>query len=76
MVNVLRPHYGPGVDSASNRNEYQEYFLGVTRPVRKADNLATFMCRLSYSLRASASWNTQALSRPVMELPYLYVSLM
>jgi hypothetical protein len=22
-----RPHYGPGVDSASNRNEYQEYFL-------------------------------------------------
>ena len=21
------PHYGPGVDSASNRNEYQEYFL-------------------------------------------------
>ena len=22
-------HYDPGVDSASNRNEYQEYFLGV-----------------------------------------------
>jgi len=22
-------HYGPGVDSASNRNEYQEHFLGV-----------------------------------------------
>jgi len=22
-------HYGPGVDSDSNRNEYQEYFLGV-----------------------------------------------
>jgi len=22
-------HYGPGVDSASNRSEYQEYFLGV-----------------------------------------------
>jgi len=21
--------WGPGVDSASNRNEYQEYFLGV-----------------------------------------------
>jgi hypothetical protein len=32
-TNVLRklfqPHYGPGVNSASNRNEYQEYFLGV-----------------------------------------------
>jgi len=23
------PHYGPGVDSASNRNKYQEYFLGA-----------------------------------------------
>ena len=22
-------HYGPGVDSACNRNEYQEHFLGV-----------------------------------------------
>ena len=22
-------HYGPGVDLASNRNEYQEYLLGV-----------------------------------------------
>ena len=22
------PHYGPGVDSSSDRNEYQEYFLG------------------------------------------------
>jgi hypothetical protein len=21
----LQPHYGPGVDSASNRNEYQEF---------------------------------------------------
>ena len=23
----FRSHYGPGVDSASNRNEYQEHFL-------------------------------------------------
>ena len=23
----FRPHYGPGVDSASDRNEYREYFL-------------------------------------------------
>jgi hypothetical protein len=22
-------HYDPGVDSASNRNEYEEYFLGL-----------------------------------------------
>jgi len=25
----FRSHYGPGFDSASNRNEYQEHFLGV-----------------------------------------------
>jgi len=25
---VLRPHYGLKVDSVSNINEYQEYFLG------------------------------------------------
>jgi len=25
----FRSHCGPGVDSASNRNKYQEYFLGV-----------------------------------------------
>ena len=25
----FRSHYGPGVDSPSNRNEYQEHFLKV-----------------------------------------------
>ena len=25
----FRSRYGPGIDSASNRNEYQVYFLGV-----------------------------------------------
>ena len=28
-INSFRSDYDPGVDSASNRNEYQEYFLGV-----------------------------------------------
>ena len=28
-IKSFRTHYGPGVDSASNRNEYQEYFLRV-----------------------------------------------
>jgi len=28
-IKSFRPHYGPGVDSASKRNEYQEHFLGV-----------------------------------------------
>ena len=29
VTQTFRSHYGPGVDSASNRNEYQVYFLGV-----------------------------------------------
>ena len=29
VIKSFRSHYGPGVDSASNRNDYQEYFLGV-----------------------------------------------
>jgi len=29
LTQYFWPHYGPGVDPASNRNEYQEYFLGV-----------------------------------------------
>ena len=28
-IKSFRSHYGPGVDSASYRNEYQEYFLEV-----------------------------------------------
>ena len=28
LTQSFRLHCGPGVDSASNRNEYQEYFLG------------------------------------------------
>ena len=29
LTQSFRPHYGPGVDSVSNRNDYQEYLLGV-----------------------------------------------
>ena len=28
-IKSFRLHYGPGIDSTSNRNEYKEYFLGV-----------------------------------------------
>jgi len=53
----------------STRNVY----CGVRRPVRRADNLTTFMCQLSCNLGASTSWNPQGLSRPVMGLLYLYL---
>jgi hypothetical protein len=66
-------HYGPGVDSASIRNYKQEYFLrGKTGRCVRADNLTTFMCRLSWNLGASISCNPQGLSRPVMGLLYLF----
>jgi hypothetical protein len=29
VTEPFRSHCGPGVDSASNRNEYQEFVLGV-----------------------------------------------
>jgi len=29
VTQSFRSHYDPGVDSASNRNEYQVHFLGV-----------------------------------------------
>jgi hypothetical protein len=41
------------------------------RPVHRADNLTTFMCRLSRNLGASTSWNTKDLSRSIMGLLYL-----
>jgi len=68
LTQSFRPHFGPGVDSASNRNEHQEYFLGgkAGRYVR-LPTFTTFMCRLSWNLGASTSCNPQGLSRPVME---------
>jgi hypothetical protein len=47
---------------------------GVTRPVRMADNLTTFMCWLSRNLGASTCWNPLGLSRAVMGLLYLFTS--
>jgi hypothetical protein len=36
----------------------QEIFPGwKRRPVRRADKLTTFVCRLSWNLGASTSWN-------------------
>jgi hypothetical protein len=42
---------------------------GLRRPVRRADNLTTFMSRLSRNLLASTSWNPKGLSRLALPLP-------
>jgi hypothetical protein len=44
----------------------------LRRPVSRADNLTTSMCRLSWNLRASTSWNPQGLSRAVENKHVLY----
>jgi len=61
--------------------------LGLTQPltemsttniswrVKAADNRTTFLCRLSWNLGASTSWNPQGLSRSVIGLLYLYLYL-
>ena len=68
VIKPFRSHYGPGVDSACNRNEYQEHFLGGKggRCVR----LTTYHypVPLSRNLGNLTSWNPLGLSRPVMGL--------
>jgi hypothetical protein len=65
------PHCGPGDDSASNRNKYQEYILCV-----KGGRCLRLTSRLSWNLRASISWNPQGLLRPVQGLLYLYIPIL
>jgi len=47
---------------------------GQRWPVRRADNLTTFICRFSWNLGASTSWNTQRLSRPIIYLFWPYAN--
>jgi len=63
----------PLSDSASNRNEYQEYFLwGKGGRCVGLTNITTFMCRLS---RNSGSLKLRELSRPVQACNGIALSL-
>ena len=44
-IKPFRSHYGPGVDSASNRNEYQKHFLGVKSAGTYGWQPTTILCR-------------------------------
>jgi hypothetical protein len=67
---------GPGVDSASKRNEYQGYLLG--RGGGKGGRcvgLTSLPPSCAYCLEilgASTSWSPKGLSRPVVGLLYVY----
>jgi hypothetical protein len=69
---ILQPHYGPGVDSDSNRNEYQEYFLGG-----KGGQLVGLTTLPPLCADILESWSPNFLepsvpvSRPVVGLLYL-----
>jgi len=73
-IKSFRSLYGPGVESASNRNEYQEHFLGGKggRCVR----LTTLPLSCTVFMK-SGNLNFLEPSGPVMGLlyPYLYQSL-
>ena len=44
-IKSFRSHYGPGVDSASNRNEYQEYLLEAKLAGALCWQPTTILCR-------------------------------
>jgi hypothetical protein len=76
----FRPHYGPGVGSDSNRNEYKKYFLGVMA----AGAYGSHLCHLPVPIvLKSGSLSLLEPSRPVkacngiaLPLPYKTVLLL
>jgi len=68
-IKYFRSHYVHGVDSASNRNECQEYFLGG-KGGRQPYQIHVPIVLKSGSLNL---WNPQDFSRPVMGLLYLSI---
>jgi hypothetical protein len=76
LILPLQPHYGHGVDSASNRNEYQESSWGEVRQAPKADNLTT-ICKPSVwkmwePRRLTTLWASTACYRYSFTLPLFY----
>jgi hypothetical protein len=55
---IIRSKYIPGIDSASDIEQYQGYFLEVRLLVRRVDKFATFMRRVSRN-----SWNLNLLGQ-------------
>jgi len=78
LTKSFQLHFGPEVDMASNRNEYQEYFLGgkggwciglTTLPPSCADGLEIWECQPAGMLRACQACN--GIGLPFYLLPSL-----
>jgi hypothetical protein len=78
LDSFFRPHYGPGVNSASNRNEYQEYSWGKGRPARRAGNFAVIFEPTVYKMwepqHLTPLWASTACYRDTFKLPYIFMS--
>jgi hypothetical protein len=73
----FQPHYGPGFDSPSNRNEYQGYLLeGRGGRCVELTTLPLLYADYPEIVVASKSLSAKGLSRPVMGLLYLYFTLL
>jgi hypothetical protein len=70
VINSFRSHYVPGIDSASNRNEYQEHFLGAKAAVAEGWRPYHHPVLLLWNLETLTSWNPLGHSRPVTGLLY------
>jgi hypothetical protein len=75
-IKSFRSHNGPGVDSASTRNEYQEFFPGGKGG--RCLRLTTYhhSVLLSRNLGTLTSWNPLGLARSVRGLLYLLLFLL
>jgi hypothetical protein len=68
LTSYAWPHYGPGVDWASNINEYQEYF-GAGAKCGRYVGLTTLHLHMSRNSGSLNSWSPEGLSMPVMRRP-------
>jgi hypothetical protein len=70
LIQFFQPHCGPGIKFASNRNEYEEYFLGC-----KGSGCIGLMTLPPSCVDCLEIWslNLTEPSRPVQGLLYLYL---
>jgi hypothetical protein len=77
ITKSFQPHYGPGVDSASNGNDYKRIYLGrgKARPAHKSDNLFAICEPIVYKIWDPRHLTTLSAFTPVTGLALLLLAL-